>query len=122
MNIKFKDNTEISPLVVFGDSRFFQNAQRSTLEFVFAKGDYTLEELDAYFTDPNKTNKVTIVNDSDEEFIYDDYSLRVSMSLAPVVITPETSTEPAVTEERITIVMAQKTYIEKMIEQLLAVQ
>lgn len=41
------------------------------------------------------------------------------MSLTPVVVEPATSTTPEVTEERYSIVMAQQTYTEKLIEQLL---
>ena len=119
MKIRFNDNTEINGLVVNGSNRFFQNAQRDSLEFVFAKGLYTFEELEVSFSDRLKTIKMTIVDDNDTQYVYNDYVLRVSMSLSPVVITPATSTTPEVIEERISIIMAQQTYMEKMVEKIL---
>ena len=119
MLVKFNDGVEVTALVVNGQSRFFQNAQRDSLEFIFKKGDYLFDTLDTYFANKNKTRKITLIDEAQNQFIYDDYVLRVSMSLNPVVISPETSTDPEVTEERISVIMARQTYMEKMIEQLL---
>ena len=128
MKIKLNDNTELNAICINGKSSYYQGLNRNALEFVFTKGDYTFDELDALFADNEKTNKITItgtetqttVGEGGEEvqtevpvqYVYNDYSLRVSMEMRPVVITPETSTEPEVTEERIMVTMAQLSLIE----------
>ncbi len=125
MKIKLNDNTELNVILVNGKSTYFQGANRDSLEFVFKKGDYPFDELDMLFSDEEKTKKIIIqdtatTTDSEgnqfetpTEHIYDNYSLRVNMEMKPVVITPETSTEPEVTEERVMVTMAQLTLIEK---------
>jgi len=120
MLVRLNDGTELNTIVVNGQTRFFQNAQRDSLEFVFKKDEYPFDTLDGYFADRDKTRKITIIEPgAGAEYIYDDYVLRVSMVMSPVVIEPATSTTPEVTEERISVIMAQQTYIEKLIEQLL---
>lgn len=119
MKIKFLDGLELNVIQVNGSRRYFQGAQRDSLEFVFEKGVYSFDDLDAYFADKNKTRKITLIDDTHNQYVYDDYVIRVSMSLTPVVVEPATSTTPEVTEERYSIVMAQQTYTEKLIEQLL---
>lgn len=119
MKVKFLDGLELDVIQVNGSRRYFQGAQRDALEFVFRKGDYPFSTLDSYFADKDNTRKMTIIDDSGNQYVYDDYILRVSMSLNPVVIEPATSTTPEVTEERISVTMAQQTYLEKLVEQLL---
>ncbi|MBN7773139.1 hypothetical protein [Clostridium aminobutyricum] len=123
MKIKLNDNTELNVIQVNGGGRYFQGQNRDSLEFVFAKDAYTFTELEALFADKTKTEKVTTIDDADTENpvtlgVYDDYVLRVSMELKPVVITLATTETPEVTEERITVVMAQLTYIEKQLAKL----
>ena len=119
MKIKFLDGLELDAIQVNGSRRYFQGAQRDSLEFVFEKGVYSFDDLDEYFSNKSKTSKITLIDDAQNQYIYDDYVIRVSMSLTPVVVEPATSTTPEVTEERYSIVMAQQTYTEKLIEQLL---
>lgn len=119
MKIKFLDGLELDVIQVNGSKRYFQGAQRDSLEFVFEKGAYSFDDLDAYFADKNKTRKITLIDDAHNQYVYDDYVIRVSMSLTPVVVEPATSTTPEVTEERISVIMAQQTYMEKLVEQLL---
>lgn len=127
--IKLNDNTELNVIMINGKKVYHQGQNRDALEFVFNKGDYTFDELDALFADSNKTNKITVtgtemqttVNENGEEvqtetpvqYIYDNYSMRVNMEMKPVIIIPATSTEAEVTEERVMITMAQLTLIEK---------
>lgn len=120
MRIIFNDLIEVNAIMVNGISKFYQNAQRDSLEFIFKKTDYPFDTLDRYFIDKTKTVKITLVDDiTGTQYIYEDYTIRVSMILAPAILAPATSTSPEVTEERISVVMAQKTYMEKQIEQLL---
>ncbi|MBN7773154.1 hypothetical protein [Clostridium aminobutyricum] len=123
MKIKLNDNTELNVIQVNGSSRYFQGSNRDSLEFVFAKDAYTFTELEALFAERTKTAKVTTLDDTDTENpvelgAFDDYTLRASMELKPVIVTPATTEIPEVTEERIFVVMAQLTYIEKQLNKL----
>lgn len=121
MQIKFADETAMDCIQVNGKTQYYQGATRDTLEFVFAKSA-GFDALDAAFADEAKTASITIINDVDAENpeigVYDSYTLRMSMRMEPVVITPGTMEAPAVTEERIMVVMAQLTYIERQLKAL----
>lgn len=122
MIVKLNDNTELTALTVIGQSRYFQGANRDSLEIVFAKGAHPFDTLDVLFADPSKTGHITLIDDTDPNnpalFVHDGYMLRMSMSLAPVIVTPATPTAPAVTQERISVIMAQETYIEHQLRAL----
>ncbi|SHI24213.1 hypothetical protein SAMN02745823_03815 [Sporobacter termitidis DSM 10068] len=100
-------------LNVVGSQRNFQGANRSTLEFHFAKEATTFAELDTLFKNP--PDSLTLTDDSGA-YAHDNYTLRVSLALSDVVVTPGTDTTPAVTEEHYIVIMAQKTYAEKQQE------
>ena len=114
--ITLKNGITLDVAKINGASRFFQGASRDSLEFHFSKEGNSFDNLDALFTEAN-TAKITVTTDAGS-FVYNDYSLRVSMALIPVIITPAEGTTPEVTEERYTVTMAQKTYAEKQIESL----
>lgn len=130
MKIKLNDNTELNVIQINGKPMYFQGQNRDGLEFVFKKGDYSFDQLDALFADLTKTSKITVIglemqtNENGEQietpvqYIYDNYSLRVSMEMKPVVISPATSTEAEVTEERVIVTMAQLTLIERKLMEL----
>lgn len=115
--IIFHDGTELDALVVNGNSRFFQGSNRDTLEFQFAKNSITFDELDEIFASKEKTEKI-MIQQNKERFAHHHYSLRVSMSLLPIVIEQATDSAEAVVEERYSVVMAQKTYAELLLESL----
>lgn len=121
MQIKFASGEVLDCIQINGRKQYYQGAERDTLEFVFPKAA-GFDALDAAFADEAKTASITITNDTDpdnpEMTVYDGYTLRMSMSLAPVVITPGTIDAPAVTDERIMVVMAQLTYIERQLKAL----
>ena len=121
MQIKFADETTLEFVHGTGRKQYYQGAERDTLEFVFAK-TAGFDALDAAFADETKTERITIINDTDpdnpEITVHDGYTLRMSMRMEPVVIAPGTMEAPAVTEERIMVVMAQLTYIEKQLKAL----
>ena len=121
MQIKFADDSTLDCIHVNGKTQYYQGATRDTLEFVFAKSA-GFDALDAAFADEAKTASVTIIDSTDPEnpasWVYDGYTLRMAMRMEPVVITPATAEAPAVTEERITVVMAQLTYIERQLKTL----
>lgn len=130
MKIKLNDNTELNAICINGRGMYFQGANRDSLEFVFKKGDYPFDQLDAMFADVAKVKKISVLDtttttdaeghqvETPTEHVYDNYSLRISMEMKPVVITPATSTEPEVTEERVLVTMAQLTLIERKLSEL----
>ena len=117
--ITLKDGTTLDVVRTNGQGKYFQGANRDSLEFQFAKDSTTFDALDALFGDIENTSKITITDDSGS-YVYENYTLRVGMSLIQVVISPEIDTAPEVTEERYTVTMAQKTYSEKQLEDLRA--
>lgn len=111
MKVILNNGTELEAIQVNGQSRYFQGANRDSLEFQFAKDAVTFEQLDMLFAEPENTKQITL-QQGEEIYLHENYSMRVSMGLAPVVITPTTDTAPEVAEERYSVVMAQKTYVE----------
>ena len=117
MQIKMNNETTLEAMAVNGASRYFQGANRDSLEIQLEKGKYTLESLDALTGKPENTKRVTIL-DGESEYIHDNYTLRAELSVRPVVVTENTSGAPAESEERVSIVLAQKTYAELELESL----
>lgn len=119
MILELNNKNQLNVITVNGSSRFFQGQNRDSLEIQVAKTETTFDELDNLFANNENTSKIKLMNEN-QEFIYNDYTLRVEMSLKPIVISQSTSTEQEVTEERYSIVLAQKTYIEKQLDLILA--
>lgn len=110
MQLKFSDSTVLDVLAVNGKSTYFQGAQRDSLEIQIAKSAITFDALDA-LTSAANTAHLTLI-DGDKQYVHDNYSLRVSLALRPVEITPATADSPAVTEDRLVVTLAQLTYTE----------
>jgi len=117
LEIKLNNGVVLNAVAVNGRSRYFQNADRDTLEFQFTKAntEQTLEELDILFSDPANTSKI-VISDESGSYVYDNYTLKVSVSLIPVTIEKETDVAPATIEDRYSIVLAQRTYSELKID------
>ena len=121
MKITLTNGVELNAIKVDGGKRFVQNAQRDVLTFWFAKDAVTFDALDTAFGSVEQLEEITISADG-EETPHKGYILRLSLSLVPVVITPETPDAPAVTEERYCVELAQETYTERRIRELTAAQ
>ena len=118
MRVILSNGIELEAIIVNGSTKYFQSANRDSLEFQFAKTiPLTFEELDLLFSNPLNTSKITLVN-SGNSYIHDNYSLKVSIGLIPVVIQSATDTQEEVVEERYSVVMAQKTYNEIQMDSL----
>ena len=118
MIIKLKNGTELQGIVANGSTRHFQGANRDSIEFQLPKTlPITFDELDGLFSNPLNTSKIKIITDT-AEYIHDNYSLKVSIGLIPVVIQAATDTQEEVVEERYSVVMAQKTYKEIQMDSL----
>jgi hypothetical protein len=119
MELTLNNGTEWNVVAVNGQTRNFQGTNRDALEFQFAKTiPQTFEDLDMIFANPENTKRITLQNEKGS-FLYENYTLRVSMSLIPVIISTD-PTGPEVTEERYSIIMAQKSYMELQVESLQA--
>lgn len=110
MNIKLSNETILSPIVVTGESRYVQGANRDTLSFIFPATE-DMAELDAAFSVEN-CEKITIIGDDSSENIHTGYTIRAELSKASVEVTPATEKAEAVYEDRITVSMSQRTYVE----------
>jgi hypothetical protein len=120
MKLTLNNGTEWNVVAVNGQTRNFQGTNRDALEFQFAKTiPQTFEDLDMIFANPENTKRITLQGDNGS-FLHENYTLRVSMSLIPVIISAETPTGPEVIEERYSIIMAQKSYMELQVESLQA--
>lgn len=107
------NNTELTPINVIGGRKNVQGANRDTLTFVFP-GDMDMAELDGIFTAAN-CESIT-VEDETGSYIHKGYTVRGELNKTTVCTAAETEEAPAVYEDRINVVMGQRTYTEKQIE------
>lgn len=117
MKVKLNNQTELDVITVNGSKQFYQGETRDTLEIQLKKGIKSFDELDELFGNEENTKRLTIINDSGE-FLHEHYTLRISMGLTAVEISSETAEASAQTEERITILLAQKSYRERELEEM----
>lgn len=118
MKAKLHNGTELEPILVTGGPRYVQGATRDSLSFIFP-ADAGLEQLDEIFG-PDNCQSITILDDDGSENIHTDYTVRAELSKAAVEIAPATAESEAVYEDRITVVMAQRTYTETQLYRLQA--
>lgn len=109
MTIRLANGTELAPISVLGAKRTVQGANRDTLSFIFP-ADTSMDEVDNVFTATN-CESITLV-EGESEYVHNGYTIRVELKREPKEVTPETNTEAAVYENRVTVVMAQRTYSE----------
>ena len=121
MQIKFQDGTTLDAICVKGGQIIAQGAHRDALEIQIAKGGITMDALDTLTADTTKTSKLTLI-DGDQQYVHDNYNIRTELALRPVVVTPATGTDPAVTEDRLIVTLPQLTYQEQQAAQLSATQ
>ena len=108
------NNTELTPINVIGGRKNVQGASRDTLTFVFP-GDMDMAELDGIFTAKN-CESIT-VEDETGSYIHKGYTVRGELNKTTVCTAAETEETAAVYEDRIHVVMGQRTYAEtKMAE------
>ena len=110
MKIILANGKELNPILVKGATTFVQGAKRDTLSFVFPATE-DMGALDTAFSE-SACESIAIIGDDESESIYKGYVIRAELKKAPVEVSPETPEAPAITEERITVSMSQRTYIE----------
>ncbi len=115
MKIILNNNAELAPLSVIGGRKNVQGANRDTLTFVFP-ADTDMAELDSIFSAANCEN-ITI-EDETGSYIHKGYTVRGELSKTSVCTVAETDEAPAVYEDRINVVMGQRTYTETQLASL----
>lgn len=110
MTIKLANGKELNPIVVKGASSYVQGENRDTLSFIFPASE-SMEALDDAFTE-SACETITIIGNDGSESIYKAYTIRAELKKATVEVEPPTAESAAVTEERITVSMSQRTYTE----------
>lgn len=113
MKITFANGNELFPIMVTGASRHVEGQNRDTLSFVFP-GTKGLDALDKAFT-AEACESIKITGDDGSEAIHKNYTIRAELKKALVVVEPATTETEAVTEERITVSMSQRTYAENQL-------
>lgn len=103
------NNIELTPINVIGGRKNVQGANRDTLTFVFP-ADKDMAELDGIFTAKN-CESITVEGEN-ESYIHKGYTVRGELNKATVCVSNETEEAAAVYEERIHVVMGQRTYTE----------
>lgn len=119
MKIILTNGTELSPIMVTGGPRHIQGFKRDTLNFIFP-ADAGMEALDETFIAEN-CESIIIVENNGNENIHKGYTVRAELSKASVEIASETSETAAVYEDRITVSMSQRTYMESQLAAMQAV-
>ena len=113
MKIILSNGTELTPIMVTGESKYIQGASRDSLSFVF-DDSVSMDELDSLFSEAN-CESINIFGDDASEYLYKGYTIRAELKKADVVVEQATTDAEAVTVKRITVIMAQRTYAESKI-------
>lgn len=113
MKIILTNGTELSPLAITGGKRYVHGANRDALTFVFPS-TVSLETLDGLFTSEN-CESITIEEDNGAAHIHKGYAVRADLTKTPVEVSGETADTGAVYEDRVTVCMAQRTYMESQL-------
>ena len=120
MKITLTNCAILHPILVTGGGRHINGAHRDTLNFIFP-ADASLDELDGLFTAEN-CEKISLFEDNADgsvtEHIYTGYTIRAELSRTPMVVQPATEDTEEVTENRVTVSMALRTYAEKKLDEI----
>ena len=109
MKVILTNETELTPIMVTGAQKYVQGVNRDSLTFVFA--EVGLDEIDGVFTEEN-CESITIIGDDESEAIHNGYVIRTDLTKKLVVTQTATSETEEVTENRVMVTMAQRTYAE----------
>lgn len=116
MKVILIDNTELNPILVTGGPRFIQGQNRDTLNFIFSATE-DINILDNAFNASN-CESITIIGDDESEAVHKGYTIRAELKKESVEVTHATESESAVFEDRITVSMSQRTYMESQLSAL----
>jgi len=118
MQIKLNNGTAFDCFRASAKRENFQGSNRAMLEFYFSEGVTTFDELNTLFSNAENTKAIEITDDSGNVSLFENYTIRAALRYTPFEVSPETDTSPAVTEMKLIVTLAQKTYNEFLTEQL----
>jgi len=113
MKVILANGLEKTALIVTGGQKYTQGASRDALTFVFP-GTESIDEIDEIFTEAN-CGAITLIGDDESENIHKGYVIRTELVKKSVVVSGGNDVEPEVTEMRVMVTMAQRTYTETQI-------
>ena len=112
MKIILNNGRELAPINIIGGRKNVQGANRDTLTFIFL-ADMSMAGLDELFSAAN-CESIT-VEDNTGSFIHKGYTVRGELSKVSVCTSAETDEAAATYEDRINVVMGQRTYAESQL-------
>lgn len=115
MQIKFADGTTLDVISLQGSTIFYQGFSRDSIEIQFSKDVISFDALNTLTNDATKTATIVTI-DGDNRGELDNYTLRVSISVKSVEVPGAEPSDPPTIEERLSVVLAQKTYLETQLE------
>ena len=115
MKITLKNGKELTPIAMKRRFEEVQGAKRRTVSFIFPESE-GMDTLDNEFTE-SACERISVVRESGNESWLDGYTIRCSISKSPALVSSENG---PVTEARITVTMAQRTYMETKFAELAA--
>ena len=107
----FKNGTEVAFIECYSATEYVQGAEREVLDFRFDASQVSLDEIDKLFTS-EECSRLTIretVGEQTEEFIHENYGVRVALSKQRFTLATENGAEEL---EQISVKMAQYTVVE----------
>lgn len=120
MHIILANGTKLNHVGATGEMRYFQGANRDTITFEFDE-THSVDFLRSVFTEAN-CEVINIVTDNEDGTFTNNYHegfvIRAEVAEKVKEIAPATGTTPAVTETRVFVTMAQRTYAETQIANL----
>lgn len=108
----FKNGKEIAFMECYSASEYVQGAEREVLDFRFDASQVSLDEIDKLFTSEECSHLAIreTVGEQTEEFIHENYGVRVALSKQRFTLATENGVEEV---EQISVKMAQYTVVEK---------
>ena len=116
MKIILTNGTELNPLVVTGGSRYVNGASRDCLNFIFDENT-SMDEMDSIFNEEN-CETIIIEGDDGSRAIYREYVVKAEIKQSFEPISKETPDAQEQTVKRITVSMAQRSFMEKQMKQM----
>lgn len=118
MNLILANGTTFTPIIVTGETKYVQGANRDVLTFVF--GNVSLDEIDSLFTEANCESIQLVTETVDEETgeantsvdVHEGYVIRTELKKETETVQQSTSNTDAIYESRVKVSMAQRTYSE----------
>lgn len=118
-NITFSNGTTLLLAALWSRPGNYSGAYRDALELQFDPATISFDALRQLVDDTAATAQLTVTVPGDNyRAVYDNYVIRGDLALKPIEITAATGTEPAVTEDRLCVTLAQLTYQELQLQQL----